>query len=143
MKKTIALLFSIFSFSFYTLYAQDLKVIRATEQNTFGGPVRLADTNSHTRYLIRLSPIKKDIVFDSLYILDKVVLKFDPKHDYPLADNVHNMYTIEAYSHRNTKAAKGTVIPARHFTGAGLLIYTCKGKSYSIPIVNLVKLELR
>jgi hypothetical protein len=129
----------LFPFSFLlsaSCMAQHLKVMHATEQCWSGGMVRINHINSGTDYTIVLSPIQKDIVFKYLYIVNSVQ-NLDPPNGYVWADSVNNTYTI----HAGACNVPGATLP--HFKGAGLIVYTCKGKSYELTIDSLVGLTPR
>lgn len=148
MKKIKALLFFIFSFSFYVLQAQDLKMIRGTCQET-SGRLSSEHVNHHSiAYHFYLSPVDKDIVFDSLYMPD-IAIKLiqtpssrDPNNSLYVHITVSNMYEILVGNPPHLPTNKGhDAGPQRQFTGEGLIIYTCKGTTYATPIVNMKQLH--
>jgi len=144
MKKTVRL----FLLSFFlsaTCMAQDLKLQSATRQETTG---RLSHEhiNHHSIcYRFSLSPVNKDIVFDSLYMpniaikLDQTLSNRDPNNSlYVRINATGNTYDILVSNPPQHATPKGQdTATLRHFTGDGLIIYTCKGKNYAIPVVNM------
>jgi uncharacterized protein YuzE len=144
MKNPLVLI--LFPFSFFlsaSSMAQDLKLISATRQALNGSrsgqhgirPARHSSIN----FDFRLTPVNKDIVFDSLYMpnvaikLEPTTSRLDPDGSlYVRIDTFRNTY----YIHVSNPPQKAT--STRQFTGEGLIIYTCKGKSCAIQIVNMV-----
>ena len=144
MKKTVRL----FLLSFFlsaTCMAQELKLQSATRQETTG---RLSHEhiNHHSIcYRFSLSHVNKDIVFDSLYMpniaikLDQTLDSRDPNGSlYVRINATGDTYNILVSNPPQLPSNKGQdTATLRQFTGDGLIIYTCKGKNYAIPIVNM------
>jgi len=129
--------------------AQNLKLVSATVQETSG---RLSGEkiNHHSIvYRFYLSPVNKDIVFDSLY-MPNIAIKLDQTPDnrdpnntlYVKINTQGDTYQILVSNPPQLSTHKGqNACTQRQFTGQGLLIYTCKGTTYAIPTENIKQLH--
>jgi hypothetical protein len=146
MRKTVGLLL----FTFHSILstpcaAQDLKMISGTCQET-SGRLSSEKINHHSiGYHFYLSPVDKDIVFDSLYMTN-IAIKLDQTPEsrdfFYVHITVSNIYEIFVGNPPHLPTNNGQDdCPQRQFTGEGLIIYTCKGKTYATPIVNMKQLH--
>jgi len=148
MKKLIALVPLSFLLSASCL-AQDLKVVSATSQAVSGAlssrhgikPISHHDINYH----FYLSPVSKDIVFDSLYMpnvaikLDQTITSRDPNGSLYVRIGATGD-TCEIYV-SNPPLKGRDAGPERQFSDRGVITYTNKGKTYAAPIVSIRQLH--
>ncbi|HTB32292.1 MAG TPA: hypothetical protein VK808_09725 [Bacteroidia bacterium] len=123
------------SLLFTSCASKYLKVTGATSHTVCGGKAVRNSINCGIEYYIYLSPVNKAITFDSLYI-DNLSLNLEPS-----AEHIHaasNNYIIHVvYRYGSTRPSA----PARHFTGAGLVLYKYKGRPHTVPIDTIVRLR--
>ncbi len=123
--------------------AQFLQVVSATKQPWSGGMAEHYGID----YCITLTPVTEGIVFDSVYINNQGTRLGHGNTENVKTDSIHNRYTI--YAGASNIFRKPTFVytedppplPAKRFDGEALVLYTYKGKHYTVIVKEMQTLS--
>lgn len=134
------------AFSPANVCAQKLKVISATRQEWSGGVAGHYGSN----YFICLKFSADNVELDSAYINNIGIKLVRGTNGNVRTDKANHTYTITAAESHDEQEYQYQLpnhdgdkhpLPVRHFNGAALILYKCKGKSLSLIVKEMHYLD--